>query len=126
MPFNKSVFIFLKTNLIGLFIVIGLGILLTFNLSFLIRKLVFENSTRNILTEHIDSTLGNFLSNVRHNSEEGKMTIRAEVTGTELPNENQVALLENQIPGNPLHLPNELRIRFVKTEIMTRNGRLKE
>jgi uncharacterized hydrophobic protein (TIGR00271 family) len=122
--FNKSVFFFLKSNLIGLCIIVGLGIMLTLNLSFVIRKLIFENTVRNILTEKIDALPGNLLSDVLFNREKGKIIIRAEVTGTELPNESQVATMENQIPANYLGLTNELRIRFVKTEVITKNGRI--
>jgi len=32
--------------------------------------------------------------------------------------------MENEIQMNYLDLPNELRIRFIKSEIMTRNGRI--
>ncbi len=124
LSFDKSVFFFFRSNLIGLCIIVGLGIMLTLNLSFVIRKIIFENTVRNILTEKIDAIPGNLLSDVLFNKENGKMIIRAEVTGTELPNESQVASMENQIPANYLGMDNELRIRFVKKEVITRNGRI--
>ena len=124
LSFNKSIFFFLKSNLIGLCIIVGLGTMLTLNLSIVIRKLIYENTVRNILTEKIDALPGDLLSDVLFNREKGKLIIRAEVTGTELPNESQIASMESQIPANYLGLNNELRIRFVKTEVITKNGRI--
>ncbi len=123
LPLNKSIIYFIRTNLIGLFIITGLGVLLTLNLASVVKKLVFENITRNLLTKQVNETPGNFLSEVRFNKENGKLVIRAVVTGTEPPNSIQVGLMENKIPANYLGLPNKLRIRFMKTEVITREGR---
>jgi uncharacterized hydrophobic protein (TIGR00271 family) len=125
LPLNKSIIYFIRTNLIGLCIIAGLGALLTFNLASVAKKLIFENITRNLLTEKVNETPGNFLSEVRYNKENGKLVIRAVVTGTELPNSTQVELMENKIPANYLGIPNELRIRFLKTEVITKEGRIK-
>jgi uncharacterized hydrophobic protein (TIGR00271 family) len=123
-PLNKSIIYFIRTNLIGLCIITGLGVLLTINLASVAKKLIFENITRNLLTEQVNETPGNFLSEVRYNKEGGKLVIRAVVTGIELPTSTQVGLMENKIPTNYLGLPNELRIRFLKTEVITREGRI--
>jgi len=124
LPINKSIIYFIRTNLIGLCIITGLGVLLTFNLTSVVKKLSFENSTRNLLTEQVNQTPGNYLSEVRYNKEDGKMVIRAVVTGLEPPDFGRVRLMESKIPVNYLGLPNELRIRFEKTEIITKDGRI--
>ena len=124
LPLNKSIVHFIKTNLIGLCIMIGLGLLLFFNLSFVVKKIIFENITRNLLTEQIDEIPGNYLSGVRYNKEDGRLIIRAEVTGTARPDSVWVGSMESKIPVNYFGLPNELRIRFVKTEIITKEGRI--
>ena len=124
LPLNKSIVHFFKTNLIGLCTMIGLGLLLFFNLSFVVKKIIFENITRNLLTEQVDEIPGNYLSEVRYIKEDGRLIIRAEVTGTERPDSVWVGLMESKIPDNYLDMPNELRIRFVKTEIITREGRI--
>jgi uncharacterized hydrophobic protein (TIGR00271 family) len=124
LPLNKSIIYFIRTNLIGLCTITGLGVLLTFNLTSVVKKLSFENNTRNLLTEQVNETPGNYLSEVRYNKEGGKLVIRAVVTGLEPPDSTRVRLMENKIPANYLDLPNELRIRFEKTEIITKDGRL--
>jgi uncharacterized hydrophobic protein (TIGR00271 family) len=124
LPLNKSVIYFVKTNAIGLCIIIGLGLMLTFNLSSVVKKLKFENVTRNLLTEQINEIPGNFLSGVSYNKEQGKLVIRAVVEGIAPPDSSQVGLMESKIPVNYLGLPNSLRIRFLKTEIITKDGRI--
>jgi uncharacterized hydrophobic protein (TIGR00271 family) len=124
LPLNKSILLFIKTNLIGLCIIIGLGLLLTFNLASVVKKLIFENNTRDILTEQVTATPGNFLSAVSYSNEDGKLVIRAVVTGPERPDSTQVGLMESKIPPNYLDLPNELRIRYLKAEIFTKDGRI--
>jgi uncharacterized hydrophobic protein (TIGR00271 family) len=123
LPLDKSIIYFIKTNLIGLCIITGLGLLLTFNLTYVVKKLIFENITRNLLIQQINKTPYDYLSEIRYNNEDGKLVIRAVVTGTEPPDSTEVGLMENKIPSNYLGLPNELRVRFIKTEIITKQGR---
>jgi uncharacterized hydrophobic protein (TIGR00271 family) len=124
LPPGQSILSFIRTNLIGLCTILGLGLLLTLNLTSVVKKLVFENTTRNLLTEQIEETPGNFLSQVSYNKEADKLIIRAVVEGLVLPDSNRVGLMQSKIPVNYLGLPNELRIRFIKTEVMTREGRI--
>ena len=44
--------------------------------------------------------------------------------GPYAPDNNMVAVFEDRIAPNYLHIPNELRIRFVKTNVITRKGEL--
>jgi uncharacterized hydrophobic protein (TIGR00271 family) len=124
LPVNKSIISFIKTNLIGLCIITVLGLILTFNLASVVKKQIFESTTRNLLTEQVNATPGNFLSTVNYHREEGKLIIRAIVTGTLRPDSTEVGSMERKIPINYLGLPNELRIRFVKVEVMTKEGRI--
>jgi hypothetical protein len=56
----------------------------------------------------------------------GKNIIRAIVRGPEQPSAEQVAALEAKLPTPPDRKKVELRIRFVHTTIIDRNGPLNE
>ena len=123
---NQSILHFIRTNLIGLCVIVGLGLLLTFNLSFVVKKLVFENKTRNLLTVQVNEIPGNILSGISYSKEEGRLVIRAIVEGTQMPDSTQVGSMESKITANYFGLPNELRIHFIKTDVITKEGRLFE
>ena len=115
---------FITRSSIGLSIMIGLGILLTHNLVSTINKFNFETRTRAMLVKEFESMHGSLLNEVRYQKEDGKLIIRAVMIGPNAPNTNTVAAFEEKIAPNYLKIPNELRIRFIKTNVITSNGEL--
>ncbi len=115
---------FFKRDLIGIIIILGLGVMLTYNLVYVVNKFNFENSTRSNLTKEINAIDGGYVRQVRFNEENGKLIIRAVMRGPYEPDKNKVAQMETTIEPNYLKIPNELRIRFVKTEVITKEGKI--
>ena len=120
----QTLLLFVKRSSIGISIMIGLGILLAHNLSATIDKFNFESHTRVVLAQAIESINGSLLNDVRFQKADGKLIIRAIMIGPYAPDNNTVAAFEDRIAPNYLHIPNELRIRFVKTNVITRKGEL--
>lgn len=121
---RQTLLLFIKRSAIGISIMIGLGILLTHNLTATINKFNFESQTRVVLAKGIESINGALLNEVRFQAADGKLVIRAVMIGPYAPDNNMVAAFEDRIAPNYLHIPNELRIRFVKTNVITRKGEL--
>jgi uncharacterized hydrophobic protein (TIGR00271 family) len=121
--FKKNT-LFIKRNLVALVLLVGLGILLSRNLIFVIKKFNFENETRIGLSKQINHMKGSYLVEIRFDRENDTLIIRAVMRGPNEPDKNTVAAMEKTISTNYLKIPNELRIRFVKTEIITRDGEL--
>ncbi len=121
---KKASWSFIKRNLPGIIIMIALGVVLTYNLSFVISKFNFENNTRTSLAKEITAIKGGYLEDVRFNKEDNKLIIRVVMRGPYEPDTNIVAAMEKKIGPNYLEIPNELRIRFVRTKVLTKDGEL--
>ena len=76
------------------------------------------------MTKEINAIDGGYVRQVRFNEENGKLIIRAVMRGPYEPDKNKVAQMETTIEPNYLKIPNELRIRFVKTEVITKEGKI--
>jgi uncharacterized hydrophobic protein (TIGR00271 family) len=114
----------IKRSSIGFSIMIGLALLLAHNLVAAIDKYNFETHTRVVLAKGMESINGSLLNEVRFQKANGKLIIRAVMIGPYAPDNNTVAAFEEKIAPNYLHIPNELRIRFIRTHVITRNGEL--
>ena len=121
---ESSLISFVKRNMLGLIIMLLLGALLTYNLSSVVGKFNFERTTQKILTKEISAIPGSDLDEIRFDNEGGKLVIRVVVRGPNAPDKNTVAAWESKLAANYLHIPNELRIRFVKTVVITKEGEL--
>ena len=71
------------------------------------------------------TSAGSHLVEVRfEETSAGKNIIRAVVRGPNPPTADQVATLESKLPVTPKGNPIELRIRFIRTIIITKKGQM--
>jgi uncharacterized hydrophobic protein (TIGR00271 family) len=118
---------FAKGNVISIVILLMLAVVFTTSLHRTVARQLYEASTRSILQKEINPSVGNHVVAVQFDKiVRGKNIIRAVVRGPEQPSAEQVAALEAKLPTPPDRKKVELRIRFVHTTIIDRNGPLNE
>ncbi len=116
--------VFIRRNFASLAILVLLGVALTLNLNRVIAKQLFETKTRRILQQEISVVDGNFLAEVRFEDQNTSTIIHAVVRGPNQPSIQQVIALEKKLPLAPNGKPIELRVRFVYTTVINREGYL--
>jgi uncharacterized hydrophobic protein (TIGR00271 family) len=122
-----SVLAFAKGNVISIVILLALAVFFTTSLRSAVARQLYEASARFTLQREIQDSVGSHLVEVRFdNTVPGKNVIRAVVRGPLPPSAAQIATLEAKLPPPPDHTLVELRIRFVETTIMNREGPLYE
>jgi len=124
-----SLLTFLKRNVVSIVILLGLGFMLTNSLHETVTRQLFETSTRFTMKQDIDTSVGSHLADVRFETIPGKATpgttiVRALVRGPQPPTAAQVAAMEAKLPSPPGKTAIELRIRFVETSVINRDGPL--
>uniref|UniRef100_A0A832A159 TIGR00341 family protein n=1 Tax=Desulfacinum infernum TaxID=35837 RepID=A0A832A159_9BACT len=122
-----SFLVFLKRNAINILILIALAVLLTKSLHTTVAHQIFKTKTEETLRQIIDRSEGYYLADLRVDRVQDKTTqgttiVRAIVRGPLPPSPDQVAAMEAQLPPPPDGTAMELRIRFVPTTIINRNG----
>jgi uncharacterized hydrophobic protein (TIGR00271 family) len=120
---------FIKRNAVSIVILLALAFVLTGSLHRTIEEQLFQTTARYTLTKIIDSSPGSHLADVwfekvSDNASAEKIIVRAVVRGPSPPSPGQIGNMEAQIPPPPGSAAVELRIRFVQTDIFTRNGQL--
>lgn len=116
---------FAKGNVISVFILLALAVVFTTSLQRAVARQLYEASTRFTLQKEINSSIGSHLVAVQFDKiVREKNIIRAVVRGPDPPSAAQVAALEAKLPINPDRKRVELRIRFVHTTIIDKNGSL--
>jgi len=124
---GMSLLIFARGHLIGIVILAVLAMVLSATLHHVVAKRLYEASTRTILRQEIESSLGSQLVVVQFETTiSGKNIIRAVLRGPEPPSTAQVAALEDKLPARPDGKKEELQIRFVRTTVINRNGPIYE
>jgi uncharacterized hydrophobic protein (TIGR00271 family) len=118
---------FLKRNTVSITILCVLAVVLTGSLRKNISKQLFETTTRFTLAQEFNSFAGNYLVEVRFETKEvegtpGKTVLRAVVRGPVEPSADDVRSIEDKLPSPPDGTEIELRVRFVKTIVITRDG----
>jgi uncharacterized hydrophobic protein (TIGR00271 family) len=124
-----SLFTFLRRNAVSLGVLLLLSIVLTASLHRAIAQQLFETAVRTILGQVIDHSSGSHLAEVRFDrvpssAGAGTTIVRAVVRGPLPPSASQVAAMEAQLPAAPDGTALELRVRFVETTVINREGRL--
>jgi uncharacterized hydrophobic protein (TIGR00271 family) len=124
-----SLFTFLRRNAVSLGILLLLSIVLTASLHRAIARQLFETAVRTTLGQVIDHSTGSHLAEVRFDTVPGSAgrgttIVRAVVRGPVPPSASQVAAMESQLPTAPDGTALELRVRFVETTVINRDGRL--
>jgi uncharacterized hydrophobic protein (TIGR00271 family) len=115
---------FLKDNSISIVVLVALGVMLGTNLQRVIARQLFESTTRSILAQEIGTSAGSYLAEVRFETVSGATLVRAVVRGPNPPSAAQVGALEDKLPPPPDGTALELRVRFVQTLSMNRDGTL--
>jgi len=122
-----SLLTFAKGNAVSIVILLALAVMFTTSLQRAIAMQLYEASTRFTLQKEIKSSLGSHLVEVRFDKTlPGKNIVRAVVRGPHPPSAAQVLALEAKLPIAPGRIIVRLRIRFVQTAIINRDGPLYE
>jgi len=123
---GHSLYTFVKQNFVSITILLVLAVVLTSSLERVVVRQIFETTTRFTLQKEINSSLGSRLVEVQFETIPEITIIRAVVRGPNPPSAAQVAALEAELPSPPDDTKVELRVRFVQTEIINRDGPLYE
>jgi hypothetical protein len=121
----------MKRNGVSMIILLGLAVMLTASLRATVARQLFETATRFTLQQNIDASPGSHLAEVRFETiadktGPGTTIVRAVVRGPQPPSPAQIAEMEAKLPFPPDGTEKELRIRFVMTSIINRDGPLFE
>jgi uncharacterized hydrophobic protein (TIGR00271 family) len=113
---------FVTRELVSMVVLAVLAVVLTRNLQRVISTEVFQTSVHGVLAQEIDASLGSYLVEVRFDTTQGTTIVRAVVRGPNPPSPKQVGAIEDKLPRPPDRTALDLRIRFVPTTIVDRNG----
>jgi uncharacterized hydrophobic protein (TIGR00271 family) len=114
----------LRRNIVSLAVLLVLGISLTANLQQVISRQLFESAARSILQQEIEALPGSYLAEVWYETAENTTIIHAVMRGPLPPTTAQVAAMEAELPPSPDSNPLELRIRYVLTIVLNRDGQM--
>lgn len=120
---GQSLSSFIRQHVVSIGLLLALAIGLGISLHRMVEQHLYEASLNTILSREIEATPGNHLVEVRVQVlEDGTGLIRAVVRGPQAPSTEEVAKLEESLPDAPDGRKTSLRIRFVHTTIVDRNG----
>lgn len=117
-----SLFTFIKRNFVSITILIVLAVMLSGSLRQVVFTELYESKTRAIIKQETKVSAGSFLQEVRFETIPETTIVRALIRGTNPPSASQVAQIESQLPSPPDNTKVELRVRFVQTLIINRDG----
>lgn len=115
---------FLRRNFVSAVILALLCVALADNLHRMISRQSYENGVRRVVAEAMERVDGNHLVEVRFEPTPRKIIVRAVVRGPHAPAPDDVRAIEDRLPRATEGVANELRIRFVETIVIGRDGRL--
>jgi len=115
---------FVVRNTVSIVILLALSVILTANLQHVILRQLFESATRGILQQEIGASAGSHLVNVRFETTSDTTIVRAVMRGPASPSATQVAAMETKLPSPPDGTEIELRVRFVQTVTINRDGQM--
>jgi len=115
---------FVVRNAVSVVILLALSVILTANLQHVVSRQLFESTTRGILQQEIGASAGSHLVEVRFETASDTTIVRAVVRGPASPSATQVAAMETKLPSPPDGTKMELRVRFVQSMIINRDGRM--
>jgi uncharacterized hydrophobic protein (TIGR00271 family) len=112
----------LLRNSVSIVIVLGLSVILVANLRNTVSKLIFESSTRQIIAKDIQNFPGAGLADVQFTHDSTNTIVRAIVRGPKEMTPAEVKKMEGDLPAPPFNNTLELRVRFVPTTVITKDG----
>ena len=113
---------FLQLNTVSLVLLGLMTITLATNLQQTFIQQSYRTKVRQILAQDINAISDSYVADIRFETVQSKSIVRAVVRGLNAPSSAQVAAIEAKFPVPSAKVENELRIRFVKTMIIDRNG----
>lgn len=118
---------FFRSNVVSILILLILAFFLTVSLHKAIAHKVFQTKTEYTLRDLIDGHPGSHLAEVRFETNPGKESpgvtiVRAVMRGPSPPAPAQVEQMEKMLPNPPDNTSIELRIRFVETRTISKDG----
>jgi len=119
-----SLLTFAQRNIVSITILLVLAVVLTMSLQRVVARQLYETTTRFTLQQEINASMGSNLAEVRFETVPGTTIVRAVMRGPSPPSAAQVAAMETRLPSPPDGTTVELRIRFVQTTIINRDGLL--
>lgn len=124
---GMSFLAFFKSNALSILILGVLAVVLTDSLHEVLTRRLYESAVRSTLQREFDNSPGSHLVEVRFDeADRSRSIVRAVVRGPNPPSAAQVAAMEATLPAHPGRRPVELRVRFVPTTIINREGVLLE
>ncbi len=111
-------------NAVSILILLFLSGTLLTNLRDVVSKLLFEANTRRTLQQELKQYPGAHLAEVRFGADGEKTIVRAVVRGPQPFSPEQVGVMEAKLPSPPNETLRELRLRYVHTTVVNRNGQL--
>lgn len=119
-----SVAVFLRRNLVSVVVLGALAAMLASNLQSMIAQQLYQNATRRIVADAVQKVDGSYLVEVRFETLPAKTIVRAVVRGPKAFTPDDVRAIEATLPAPPQKTANELRIRYVHTLVIGRDGLL--
>ncbi|GFK94733.1 hypothetical protein NNJEOMEG_02580 [Fundidesulfovibrio magnetotacticus] len=122
-----SLMTFLKTNSVSILILAVLAVVLTNSMHETMGRKMYESTTKYALQQECLGSEGCYLADVRFSEGTGKNAVISDVVrGPNPPNPERIAAVESKMPAHPKGRPIELRVRYVPTTTITRDGVLYE
>jgi len=115
---------FVKRDIVSIAILLILAVVLTSSLHQVVARQLYETTTQSTLRQEINGSVGSYLAGVRFETVPGTTIVRAVVRGPAPPSAAHVAAMEARLPSPPDGTTVELRVRFIQTAIISRNGPL--
>jgi uncharacterized hydrophobic protein (TIGR00271 family) len=109
---------------VSLIILVVLGVFLFWNLRQVVIGQTFKTQTYGIVQGQIADFPGAFLEEVRYETTQQTMIVRAVVRGPDEFTPTQVAAIAAKLPAPPDGRVMDFRLRYVKTTVITSNGYL--
>lgn len=119
---KKTALDFVRRNIVSLLVLAALALTLTTNLQKVITKQNYENQVRQVLSQEIKAFPGSHLAEVRFETKSKEALIRAVVRGPNQFTANQIGEIATKLPQPSDGYRNELRVRFVQTTVLNREG----
>jgi uncharacterized hydrophobic protein (TIGR00271 family) len=113
---------FFRRNAASIVVLVFLAVVLSSSLHRAIERQAYEAATTLVLRETAALTDNDNIIETRFQRTPGTTIVRAVVRGTDRPTPEAIAALEARLPRPPDGSSVELRIRFIETVTLTRNG----
>jgi uncharacterized hydrophobic protein (TIGR00271 family) len=113
---------FFRRNAVSIVALAFLAVVLSGSLHRAIERQTYESTTTRILQQTAGLTDNDRLVETRFQRKGGTTIVRAVIGGTVVPTAEQIAKIEAKLPRPPDGTDVELRVRFVETVTLTRNG----